>query len=34
MKKILIELVVTNDCNRRCSYCDLNFKKKKLVIKK
>ncbi len=24
--KILIELVITNSCNKRCEYCDLDFK--------
>lgn len=32
MKKILIEVVTTNDCNRRCSYCDLDFRKNKIKI--
>jgi sulfatase maturation enzyme AslB (radical SAM superfamily) len=28
MKKILIELILTNSCNKRCEYCDLDFKTK------
>lgn len=23
---ILIEIIVTNQCNKRCSYCDLDFR--------
>lgn len=30
MKNILIELILTNQCNKRCSYCDLDFKDKSL----
>lgn len=30
MHKILIELVLTNSCNKRCEYCDLDFKNKAL----
>lgn len=26
MKKILIELIISNQCNKRCEYCDLNFR--------
>ncbi len=26
MKNILFELVITNQCNKRCKYCDLDFK--------
>lgn len=26
MEKILIELILTNQCNKRCEYCDLDFK--------
>lgn len=26
--KILLELIITNQCNKRCDYCDLNFKDK------
>lgn len=30
MQKILIELILTNRCNKRCNYCDLDFKNKSL----
>ena len=30
MNKILIELILTNQCNKRCEYCDLDFKVKSL----
>ena len=30
MHKILIELILTNKCNKRCKYCDLDFKNKSL----
>jgi sulfatase maturation enzyme AslB (radical SAM superfamily) len=30
MHKILIELILTNSCNKRCEYCDLDFKTKSL----
>jgi len=30
MHKILIELILTNSCNKRCEYCDLDFKNKAL----
>ncbi len=30
MQKILIELILTNQCNKRCNYCDLEFKNKSL----
>ncbi len=33
MHKILIELILTNNCNKRCNYCDLNFKDKSLSKK-
>jgi len=26
MEKFLIEIIVTNACNKKCEYCDLNFK--------
>lgn len=26
MQNILIELILTNQCNKRCQYCDLDFK--------
>ncbi len=26
MNKILIEIIITNSCNKRCEYCDLDFK--------
>lgn len=25
MKSILLEIIITNQCNKRCQYCDLNF---------
>ncbi|MFA5917175.1 MAG: radical SAM protein [Candidatus Gracilibacteria bacterium] len=28
MYKILFEVIINNQCNKRCSYCDLNFKNK------
>jgi len=28
MEKILIELILTNLCNKKCEYCDLNFQSK------
>lgn len=28
MNNILIELILTNNCNKRCPYCDLNFENK------
>jgi len=28
MEKILIEVIITNQCNKRCNYCDLNFSNK------
>jgi len=30
MNKILIELILTNQCNKRCEYCDLDFQNKSL----
>ncbi len=30
MDKILIELILTNKCNKRCEYCDLDFQNKSL----
>jgi MoaA/NifB/PqqE/SkfB family radical SAM enzyme len=30
MEKILIELILTNQCNKKCNYCDLEFKNKSL----
>lgn len=30
MHKILIELIITNQCNKRCEYCDLEFRDKSL----
>ncbi len=30
MDKILIELILTNKCNKRCEYCDLDFRNKSL----
>ena len=30
MKNFLFELVMTNQCNKRCKYCDLNFKNKSI----
>lgn len=30
MEKILIELILTNNCNKRCEYCDLDFNNKSL----
>ena len=30
MDKILIELILTNQCNKRCEYCDLDFRNKSL----
>jgi sulfatase maturation enzyme AslB (radical SAM superfamily) len=30
MENILIELILTNNCNKRCEYCDLDFKNKSL----
>lgn len=30
MQNILIELILTNKCNKRCEYCDLEFKNKSL----
>jgi len=30
MEKILIELILTNKCNKRCDYCDLDFENKSL----
>lgn len=30
MDKILIELILTNSCNKKCEYCDLDFKAKSL----
>lgn len=29
--KILIEVIVNNQCNRRCEYCDLNFKSQEIT---
>ena len=26
MKRVLIEVIVTNQCNKRCEYCDLDFR--------
>gem|GEM_PF-1425047 len=26
MYKILFEIILNNQCNKRCSYCDLDFK--------
>ncbi len=33
MKNFLIELILTNQCNKRCDYCDLNFKNKSFSFK-
>jgi len=30
MKNILFELIMTNQCNKRCKYCDLRFKNKSI----
>lgn len=30
MNNILIELILTNQCNKRCEYCDLDFRNKSL----
>ncbi len=30
MQNVLIELILTNQCNKRCEYCDLDFKNKSL----
>jgi len=30
MNKILIEVIVTNQCNKRCEYCDLDFRNKSI----
>ena len=30
MKNILIEVIINNQCNKRCQYCDLDFKNKSL----
>lgn len=30
MSNILIELILTNQCNKRCEYCDLDFRNKSL----
>jgi MoaA/NifB/PqqE/SkfB family radical SAM enzyme len=29
-KKLLIEIVMTNQCNKRCPYCKLDFKNKSI----
>jgi sulfatase maturation enzyme AslB (radical SAM superfamily) len=26
MNKLLIELIITNSCNKKCEYCDLDFR--------
>lgn len=33
MQNILIEIIVNNQCNKRCQYCDLDFKNKSLSNK-
>lgn len=32
MKKILIEVILSNQCNKRCEYCDLEFKNQEISI--
>ena len=27
-QKVLIELIINNQCNKRCEYCDLDFRNK------
>lgn len=33
MNKVLIELILTNQCNKRCKYCDLEFKNRSISEK-
>ncbi len=32
MQNVLFELILTNNCNKRCQYCDLEFKNKSMTI--
>lgn len=33
MKKILIEVIISNQCNKRCEYCDLDFRNQEISDK-